>query len=80
MIKAMLLKRTGRIETEPLKLTELPVPVPGCQGVSPVGARIPLHTDLEVYPLVEANQVLQRMKDSRIRGTAELQIGNQVIS
>lgn len=40
-----------------------------------LAAEIPIHTDVETYPLEEANGVLQRLKRSAIRGAAVLRIG-----
>ena len=39
-----------------------------------LAARIPLQTAVEIYPLSDANQVLQRLKASEIRGAAVLKI------
>lgn len=39
-----------------------------------LAAQIPIHTDIEVYPLAEANRVLQRLKDRQVRGAAVLEI------
>ena len=39
-----------------------------------LAAEIPLHTDVEIYPLTEANEVLKRMKRSEIRGAAVLEV------
>ncbi len=39
-----------------------------------LAAEIPIHTDVEVYPLAEANRVLQRLKDRQVRGAAVLEI------
>ena len=39
-----------------------------------LAASIPIHTDVELYPLHQANAVLQRLKESRIKGAAVLQI------
>ena len=39
-----------------------------------LAAQIPVHTTFEMYPISEANQVLQRLKSSQIRGAAVLQI------
>ena len=39
-----------------------------------LAAEIPIHTDVELYPLSEANVVLQRLKHSEIRGAAVLHI------
>ena len=39
-----------------------------------LAAEIPIHTDVELYSLSEANVVLQRLKHSEIRGAAVLQI------
>jgi len=39
-----------------------------------LAAQIPIHTDVEVYPLAEANRVLQRLKDRLVRGAAVLEI------
>lgn len=33
---------------------------------------IPIYTDVETYPLEEANEVLLRLKQSRVRGAAVL--------
>lgn len=40
-----------------------------------LAAEIPIRTDVELYPLEAANEVLQRMKRSEIRGAAVLQVG-----
>ncbi len=40
-----------------------------------LAAEIPVKTDVELYPLGDANEVLQRLKGSRIRGAAALKIG-----
>ncbi len=37
-----------------------------------LAAEIPIHTDVEIYPLAEANAVLQRLKQAEIRGAAVL--------
>ena len=39
-----------------------------------LAAQISIHTEVEVYPLAEANQVLQRLKDSQVRGAAVLEV------
>ena len=39
-----------------------------------VAAEIPIRTEVEVFPLRDANRVLQMMKASKIRGAAALQI------
>jgi propanol-preferring alcohol dehydrogenase len=39
-----------------------------------LAAEIPIHTDVELYSLSEANVVLQRLKHSEIRGAAVLHI------
>ncbi len=39
-----------------------------------IASEIPIHCDIEVHPFAEANTVLQRLKDSKIRGAAVLQI------
>ena len=39
-----------------------------------LAAQIPIHTEVEVYPLVEANRVLQRLKDRQVRGAAVLEV------
>lgn len=39
-----------------------------------LAAEIPVHTTFETYPISEANQVLQQLKSSQIRGAAVLQI------
>lgn len=39
-----------------------------------LAAQIPIHTDLEIYSLSEANIALQRLKRGEIRGAAVLQI------
>ena len=39
-----------------------------------LAAGIPIHTDVELYPLHQANAVLQRLKQSRIKGAAVLQV------
>jgi propanol-preferring alcohol dehydrogenase len=37
-----------------------------------LAGEIPLHTDVETYPFTEANEVLSRLKSSKVRGTAVL--------
>ncbi len=39
-----------------------------------LAAQIPIHTEVEAYPLAEANRVLQRLKDRRVRGAAVLEV------
>jgi len=39
-----------------------------------LAARIPIKTNVEIYPLDEANAVLQRLKRSEIRGAAVLKV------
>jgi propanol-preferring alcohol dehydrogenase len=39
-----------------------------------LAAEIPLHTDVELYPLEDANAVLQRLKRADVQGAAVLQI------
>jgi propanol-preferring alcohol dehydrogenase len=39
-----------------------------------LAAEIPIHTDVELYPLVEANAVLQRLKRGEVQGAAVLQV------
>jgi propanol-preferring alcohol dehydrogenase len=39
-----------------------------------LAAEIPIHTDVELYPLVDANAVLQRLKRAEVQGAAVLQI------
>ena len=39
-----------------------------------LAAEIPITTDIEVYPLEQANEVLRRLKHSKIRGAAVLKI------
>lgn len=41
-----------------------------------LAAEIPIHTDIEVYPLEAANEVLARLKRSEVRGAAVLQVGS----
>jgi len=43
----------------------------------PLAADIPVHTDVEVFPLEQANEVLQRLKRSEVRGAAVLKIQDQ---
>jgi propanol-preferring alcohol dehydrogenase len=40
----------------------------------PLAAQIPIKTDVELYPLNEANAVLQRLKASQIKGAAALSV------
>ncbi len=42
----------------------------------PLAARIPVRTDVEVFRLEEANEVLQRLKRSEIKGAAVLKIAD----
>ncbi|MFN2202014.1 MAG: zinc-binding dehydrogenase, partial [Caldilineaceae bacterium] len=39
-----------------------------------LAAQIPVHTDVEVWQLAEANEALRRLKHSEIRGAAVLQV------
>ncbi len=41
-----------------------------------LAAEIPIHTDVELYALAEANDVLRRVKRSEIRGAAVLRVGS----
>jgi propanol-preferring alcohol dehydrogenase len=41
-----------------------------------LAAKIPVRTDVTIYPLEEVNRALQDMKHSRVRGAAVLEIGN----
>lgn len=41
-----------------------------------LAAEIPIHTDVELYPLAEANAVLQRLKRREVQGAAVLDIGD----
>jgi propanol-preferring alcohol dehydrogenase len=43
----------------------------------PLAAEIPIQTDVEVYGLEEANEVLQRLKASEVQGAAVLRIGER---
>jgi propanol-preferring alcohol dehydrogenase len=40
-----------------------------------LAAEIPIHTDVELYPLAEANAVLQRIKRREVQGAAVLKTG-----
>ena len=62
-MKAAVIHFPKPIEDNPLDITDMPVPEPGPDD-------IPLHSDVEVYPLEEANNVLMRMKHSKIKGAA----------
>jgi propanol-preferring alcohol dehydrogenase len=37
--------------------------------------QVPVETEIQVYPLAEANSALDDMRHGRVRGTAVLQIG-----
>jgi propanol-preferring alcohol dehydrogenase len=39
-----------------------------------VAARIPIYTQIEVFPLSEANQALNALKNDAIRGAAVLKV------
>lgn len=39
-----------------------------------LAAEIPIETEVEVFPLAEANEVLRRLKESEIRGAAALEV------
>jgi propanol-preferring alcohol dehydrogenase len=39
-----------------------------------LAAQIPIHTEVETYPLASANGVLRRLKSAKVRGAAVLQI------
>jgi propanol-preferring alcohol dehydrogenase len=43
-----------------------------------VAAEIPVKTEIEIFPLRDANRVLQMLKQSQIRGGAVLKIGGSV--
>ncbi len=43
-------------------------------GLLKVAAEIPVHTEIEIFPLDQANQVLQQLKASKIDGAAVLEI------
>jgi propanol-preferring alcohol dehydrogenase len=43
-------------------------------GLLQLASEIPLHTDVELYPLEDANAVLQRLKRAEVQGAAVLQI------
>jgi alcohol dehydrogenase, propanol-preferring len=42
----------------------------------PLAAEVPVRTDVEVFALEEANEVLQRIKRSEVRGAAVLKVGD----
>jgi propanol-preferring alcohol dehydrogenase len=44
-----------------------------------LAAEIPIHTDVELYPLAEANAVLRRLKRAEIRGAAVLRVGSGML-
>ncbi|MGE5138399.1 MAG: zinc-dependent alcohol dehydrogenase family protein [Rudaea sp.] len=46
------------------------------QDLLRVAAEIPVHTEVQDYPLEDANRALRDLKHSRIRGAAVLEIGN----
>jgi BRCT domain type II-containing protein len=39
-----------------------------------VAAAIPIHTEVQIFPLAEANRALNALKDDAIRGAAVLKI------
>ena len=41
-----------------------------------VAAEIPVRTEVQVFPLEEANEALLALKESRIRGAAVLSVGH----
>ena len=41
-----------------------------------LAAQIPIHIEVEVYPLVEANRVLQRLKDRQVCGGTVLEVSD----
>jgi propanol-preferring alcohol dehydrogenase len=41
-----------------------------------IAAEIPVETEVQVFPLAEANEALLAVKESRIRGAAVLQIAS----
>ncbi|GAB4400071.1 MAG: zinc-dependent alcohol dehydrogenase family protein [Anaerolineales bacterium] len=45
------------------------------QGLLEVAAQMPVHTEVETYPLAEANRVLQRLKARQVQGAAVLTVG-----
>jgi len=45
----------------------------------PLAAQIPVQTDVEAFDLAEANQVLQRLKHSEIKGSAVLRISAEIL-
>ena len=40
-----------------------------------VAAEIPIHTEIEVFPLEQANRALNALKNDAIRGAAVLKVG-----
>jgi propanol-preferring alcohol dehydrogenase len=44
------------------------------EGFMPLAAAIPIHTDTQVFDLDSANDVLRRVKDSRVTGAAVLRV------
>ena len=44
------------------------------EGLLRLAPEIPIRTEVETYPLAQANQVLERLKRSEIRGAAVLEI------
>lgn len=42
-----------------------------------LASEIPIHTEVETFPLSEANQVLKRLKQGSVRGAAVLKISSQ---
>ncbi len=44
-------------------------------GLLEVAAQVPVRTEVETYPLTEANRVLQRLKARQVRGAAVLTVG-----
>jgi propanol-preferring alcohol dehydrogenase len=41
----------------------------------PLAARVPVQTEVEVYPLARANEALDRLRAGRVRGAAVLEVG-----
>ena len=50
------------------------LPAPQFQELLALAGDIPIRTDTETHPLEKANEVLLRMKESRINGAAVLTI------
>jgi D-arabinose 1-dehydrogenase-like Zn-dependent alcohol dehydrogenase len=69
-MKACVLVSPAPVESNPLRIVELPKPKPAAGQV----LEIPIHTEVRELALEEANEALNALKNDAIRGAAVLRI------